>query len=136
MGCLGPRVRAFHQLPNNPRPGVIAKYGILDEISLVRDCPDWWGFGANFYDGVDFAWCSTSLVQQRDSPGAAQPWQDAAYLYVFSGKVLEKGIMQHKLSWHKGNYKRLNVELREIDWEFELKYLDASNSFTVCLLGF
>ena len=51
--------------------------------------------------------------------------------YVFSGKELEleSRVMQHKLSWHKGNYKRLNEELREIDWEFELKYLDASDSF-------
>ena len=30
---------------------LIAKYGILDEISLVRDRPDWCGFGADL-DGL------------------------------------------------------------------------------------
>ena len=34
-----------------------------------------------------------------------------------------------KLSWHKGNYKRLKEEFCEINWEYELEYLDASDSF-------
>ena len=51
---------------------LIAKYGILDEISLVRI---WCGFGRTGADltwcGADFAWCGAGLV--RVSPGAPQP---------------------------------------------------------------
>ena len=34
-----------------------------------------------------------------------------------------------KLAWHRGNYARLNEELQIIDWDFELRYLNASDSF-------
>ena len=58
-----------------PYLSLIAKYGILDEMSLVRDRPDWWGFGRTGADltrcRADFAWCGVGLV--RVSPGAAQP---------------------------------------------------------------
>ena len=41
--------------------GQTAKYGILDEISLVRDRSGWCGFGADYgilvRCGADLAWC-------------------------------------------------------------------------------
>ena len=49
--------------------------------------------------------------------------------YIFSGKGSEVETVQDKLAWHKGNYRRLKEDLELVDWNFELRYLNASDSF-------
>ena len=49
--------------------------------------------------------------------------------YIFSGESSVAKAVQEKFSWHKGNYRRLKEDLGLVDWNFELRYLNASDSF-------
>ena len=49
--------------------------------------------------------------------------------YIFSGISSEPGSRQDKFSWHRGNYSKLIEEFSDIDWDYEFKYLNASDCF-------
>ena len=54
------------------------------------------------------------------------------FQYTFAVNNLHKPIQPHSIpdrSWHKGNYGAMSAGLNCLDWDLELSYLNAENTF-------
>lgn len=54
------------------------------------------------------------------------------FAYVFAGQQsVSHNIKRIQRAWHKGNYGAISGRLAEIDWDLELAYLNANQSFNL-----